>query len=343
MTNPTTAGRFLQCMSVGKNNAHVAKSFAESQGQWSDRSQLVNVFKSITEATGTDDYHSAYIPISEAFLLAMRSYSVPARLANLKKVPMLCRLYLNSNGVTSVRVVEGAAVPVMRGTWATETLRPIKHSALVVETNELIRSASHLAQAAIVFDLAEATAEAENLSFVSPDQAGSALYGAPHFTGSGASLTNVDADLKRLVDLVPGASRPGAAFVMTKESATVLSLMRGTGGQNAYPLVTPQGGELLGMPVLITSACTLAGSPTTRIVGLLDPSRIFWADDGKVVLNTSTQALLEMASDPVSDSLAGTPANAVSMFQTDSCALLATRESSWFATTGSGAYFVAGF
>jgi HK97 family phage major capsid protein len=343
MTNLTTAGRFLQCMSVGKNNAHVAKSFAESQGQWSDRSQLVNVFKSITEATDTDDYHSAYVPVAESFLGAMRSFSVPMRLANLKRVPMLTRLYLNSAGITSVRVAEGAAVPVMRGTWATETLRPLKHAGIIVQTNELVRSASHLAMTALTSDLAESTAEAENLSFVSPDQAGSALYGAPHFTGSGASLTNVDADLKRLVDLVPGASRPGAAFVMTKESATVLSLMRGTGGQSAYPLVTPQGGELIGLPVLITSACTLAGSPTTRIIGLLDPSRIFWADDGKITLSTSTEGLIEMDGDPSADSLSGTPANTVSMFQTNSTALMAVRESSWHATAGSGAYFTTGF
>jgi HK97 family phage major capsid protein len=343
MTNPTTAGRFLQCMSVGKNNAHVAKSFAESQGQWSDRSQLVNVFKSITEATGTDDYHAAYVPVAEAFLGAMRGFSVPMRLTNLKRVPMLTRLYLNSAGVTSVRVQEGAAVPVMRGTWDTETLRPKKHAGIVIQTDELIRSASHLAQSAIVFDLAEATAEAENLSFVSPEQTGSALYGAPHFTGSGASLANVDADLKRLVDLVEGAARPGAAFTMTKESATVLSLMRGTGGGNAYPAISPQGGSLLGLPVLITSACTLVGSPTTRIVGLLDPSRIFFADDSKVTLTTSAAALLEMSDDPDGDSLTGTPTNTVSMFQTSSTALLAVRESAWHATAGSGAYFVAGF
>lgn len=343
MTNPATAGRFLQCMAVGRNNVHVAKSFAESQGQWTDRSQLVSLFKSIAEASGTDDYPSAYVPVAESFLGAMRSFSVPARLANLKRVPMLTRLYLNSTGITSVRVAEGAAVPVIRGTWATETLRPVKFAGIIIQTNDLIRSASHLAMTALTSDLAESTAEAENLAFVGPDHAGSSLYGAPHFSGSGASLSSIDEDLKHLVDLVPGASRPGSVFVMAKETATFLAFLRAPGGQHAYPLITPQGGALFGLPVLITSACTLAGSPTMRVVGLIDPTRIFFADDSKVTLTTSTQALIEMDDDPVSDSLSGTPSSASSMFQNDSCALLAVRESSWFATAGSGAYFIADF
>ncbi len=95
---------------------------------------------------------------------------------------------------------------------------------------------------------------------------------------------------------------------------------------------------ILGDSLLITSACQQVGSPPTRVIGLLSPSEIFWADEGRVILSASNQAALKM--DNAATAAAG---NAVSMWQTGAIALKAVRESSWYARAGSGAYFVAGF
>ena len=334
-----TAGRYLQCLAMAKGDPVGALAIADSHREWTDRDILKRALMAAVTPFETSDYPGALLPIANAFLAAMRSDSVARALAQyMRVVPMLTRLFINAAGVVAAEVAEGAAIPALKGNWATATLTPRKWAGIFVQSDELMRSASATASVAITNDLAQAVAEAENRAFVSPDEAGSVLYGAPNFAGSGAALANVDADLAALCDLVPGAFRPGAAFVMTKETATILSLLRGTGDVNAYPQITPQGGTLIGLPVLITSACQQVGSPVTRVIGLLSPSEIFWADESKVILSTSNQASLKM--DDAADAAAG---NTVSMWQTNATATKAVLESAWYARAGSGAYFVAGF
>lgn len=338
-----TAGRYLKAVAVAKGNLPGAVVFAESQGQWADRQQVVSSLKAAVAAMGTADAPGDTGPVAESFLAAMRPYSVPLRLSGFKAVPTFTRIFVSSSGVIAARVAEGSAIPVLRGDWTATTLEPIKHAGIVVQTDELVRSMSPAAAAAFVDDLAQATAEAENRSFASPEEVGSVLYGAPSFSATGATVADIDADLRRLVDSVAGASKPGAAFLMTRESATYLSLVRGTGGAAAYPNITPQGGTLIGMPVIVTAACAVAGSPPTRVIGLISPSEIFWADEGGVTLSASAEALLEMSDTPSGNSLTPAATTLVSMFQAGATALRAVRESAWYARAGSGAYFVAGY
>ncbi len=333
------AGRYLQCVAIGRGDPAAALAFAKAQAHWTNRELVGRVLMAAVTPLETGDYPGAFKPVADAFLAALRPLSVPRTLAaNMRVVPMLCRLFVNAAGVVAIEVTEGAAIPALQGNWTTATLTPRKCTGIFVQTDELLRNTSPTAAVAITNDLAQAVVEAENRAFVSPDELGSVLYSAPNFAGTGAALANVDADLAALCDLVPGAFRPGAAFVMTKETATVLSLLRGTGGANAYPYITPQGGFLLGLPVLITSACQQVGSPATRVIGLVSPSEIFWADESKVILSTSNQASLKM-----DDAATATAGNTVSMWQTNATATKAVLESAWYARAGSGAYFVAGF
>ncbi|MBI4290583.1 MAG: phage major capsid protein [Betaproteobacteria bacterium] len=333
-----TVGRYVQCLARAKNDPAGAHTIADSHRDWLDRDVIKRALMAAVTPFETSDYPGALVPMADAFLTAMRSDSIPRRLIGLRRVPMLTRLFINAAGVVAAEVIEGAAIPALQGNWTTATLTPRKWAGIVVQTDELLKSESATASVVVADDLASATAEAENRAFCSPDAAGSVLYGAPSFGGTGAAVAQVDADLLRLVGLVPGAFRPGAAFVMTQETATFLSLLRGTGGAPAYPSITPQGGTLLGLPVLISSACQQVGSPPTRIVGLLSPSEIFWADESKVVLFTSNQAALKM-----DDAATATAGNTVSMWQTNATATRAVLESAWHARSGSGAYFVAGF
>lgn len=333
-----TAGRYLQVLAQAKGEPASAVAIVDAHHQWTDRDVLKRAFMAAVTPVTTTDYPSSFIPVADAFLAALRSFSVPRLLTNLRRTPMLTRLFINAAGLVAAEVAQGAAIPALQGDWTTATLTPRKWAGIAVQTDELLKSESPTAAAAVADDLAGAVAEAENRAFVSPDAAGSVLYGASHFGGSGAALANVDADLKRLCDLVPGAFRPGAAWVMTKETATALSLLRGSGGCAAYEDITPQGGLLLGLPVLITSAAQQVGSPPTRIIGLLSPSEIFWADESKAVLSTSNQAALKM--DDAATAAAG---NTVSMWQANATATKAVLESAWYARAGSGAYFVAGF
>jgi hypothetical protein len=343
--NRFTAARFLQALAVAKGHSTGALAYAEAMGGWwDDQGKVVAALKAAVESTGTADYPASYNPVADSFLAAMRTASVPLRLTGMLQVPMLTRLFINSSRVIAVRVAEGASIPAMRGDWTSSILEPLSFAALTVTTAELAKASSPVAALGLSNDLAAACAEEENRYFVSPDLAGSVLYGKPSFTGTGSALSNVDADLQRLVDLVPGAHR-GAAFVMTQQTATHLSLLRGDGGAAAFPNIGPTGGELLGLEVLITDACQEPGSPPTRVIGLIDPAEVVWADEGRVILTASTQAAIEMTIAPTADASSGTAGTTslVSMFQANAVALKAVRESSWYARSGSGAYFVAGY
>lgn len=340
--NRYTAGRYLQSMAWGRGSPESALAWAEGQGHWLDQAQVVaGIRAAATDGITTADYPGALTPVANSFLEAMRGDSVPLRLAGLRRVPMLTRVFVNTAGVVASQVAEGAPILVLKGNWTSTTLTPRKFAGIVIQTDELVKSTSPVATLAITDDLAQATAEAENRAFCAPETTGSVLAAAPSFNGSGAAVANVDADLLQLCNLVPGAFRPGAAFIMRKETATFLSLLRGSGGAAAYPNITPQGGFLLGLPVLVTTACQSIGSPTTKIVGLLSPSEIFWADEGRVILSTSNQASIEQSDVPTGNADAGTAqsVNITSMWQSNSVATKAIRESSWYARAGSGAYF----
>ncbi len=270
-------------------------------------------------------------PVATAFIEAMRPYSVPLRLQGLSVTPLRTRVYVNEQGVTAVRVPEHGRIPVLKGDWTEAFLEPVKHAGVIVQTTEFVRNTSPAVTLRIVDDLAKATAEAENLGFLSPTEAGSVLNGAPTFTSAGSTLANVDADLAQLLGLVPGSQYAGATWVMSTRAASFLSLLRGGGGANAFPSVTPSGGQLLGHDVLISTACQVDDS--SGIVALLSPPEILWADEGHALLTTSTKASLVMDSDPEA------VANPVSMFQSDSIATKAVRESAWYAKTGAGAYY----
>lgn len=340
--NKYSAGRFLQALAVGESSAGNAEAYVAATN-WIDAPDLIAALKTAVAARQTSDFVGAMVPVADSFLAAMRPYSVPLQLEGLRRVPMLTRVLANTARILASAIVEGQPIPVVRATWTSATLQPKRWAGIVVQTDELLRSTQATAALAIQDDLAQAVAEAENEGFISPYVSGSVLNGASNFNGSGSTLANVDTDLKRLVDLVPGAFRAGSAFVMAKATATYLGTLRGTGGGAAYPDVGPAGGRLLGLPVIITSAMQEEGSPPTSTIGLIDPGEILWADEGRVMLDVSGDTAVQMDGAPTNNSITPTATNMVSLYQTHSTATRAIRESSWYARSGAGAYFLSAY
>ena len=340
-TNKHTAGRYLQALALAKGNLMLAEH--EVRGEWLDRGQIVAALKAAVPGLDSGDMPAAMEPIAESFLAAMRDVSVPLRLQDsLRLVASDVRIYVNGGRVLGVGVAEGAPIPVLRGSWDNTILRPRAFAAIAVQTLELAKTLTVEGTRAFISDLLSAVAEAENNAFVSPWISDSVLEGTPNFASSGSAVANIDTDLAHLVELVPGAFRPGTAFVMCKDTATFLGTRRGTGGAAAYPGVGPLGGELLGVPVLITSAAEQESSPPTRIIGLIDANEIFYLDDG-VELTASQQAALQMDSAPTNEPTTPTATTMVSMWQAGAVALRGVRRANWYARVGAGAYFTAGY
>jgi hypothetical protein len=167
-------------------------------------------------------------------------------------------------------------------------------------------------------------------AFLSPDAPGSILDGAPNFAATGSTLPAADTDLAHLLSLVRNAK----FFIMAEETATHFSLFRGSGGAAAFPDIGPSGGELLGLQVLISSAAETSDSPTANVVAAISPSSVFYSDEGRVVLSISNAASLEMTDTPT-----GSASEHVSLWQTNSTATRAVKESAWYARSGAAAYY----
>ena len=75
-------------------------------------------------------------------------------------------------------------------------------------------------------------------------------------------------------------------------------------------------------------------SPGTTYISLVDASRVWLTTNDAISFKTSTQALIAMDDAPTMDSSSGTPSTGVSIFQTESMALLATRYLNWQPAAG---------
>jgi HK97 family phage major capsid protein len=337
--NRYTAGRFLQSLAVARGRPDAAAAYAAGQN-WHDAAQIR---LAATAAYDDSDFPTTLTPIADAFLGAMRQFSIPMQLAGLRRVPMRTRVFVSAGSVAGYERGEGVAVPVLRSTWAEQTLLPRSFDAMAVVTQEAARSPDPAAALAIQDELAERVAGAENYAFLSPSATGSVLNAATNFAGTGSAIANVAADLLLLASIVPGAAR-GGVYVMHPRTATFLGLLVGSGGGVPFPGLGPSGGTLNGLPVLTDPACELLGSPTGRVICLLSPREIMYADQGRVRLSVSTEAAIEMLDEPTNISTGSTAAaQLVSMYQTDSVAVLASRESNWHARSGSAGYFTTSF
>jgi hypothetical protein len=117
--------------------------------------------------------------------------------------------------------------------------------------------------------------------------------------------------------------------VMNERTAAYLSALRGSGGGPCFPRMTCRGGELLGLPALTSLSVARVGSPQETTITLLDPGRIWLTDEGRAAVSVSDKTNLEMSDVPSGDSMAPTAASMVSMFQTESIGIKATRWLNW--------------
>ncbi len=108
----------------------------------------------------------------------------------------------------------------------------------------------------------------------------------------------------------------GLVIVTTPAIARGLSLLLTTLGNQQFPGMTPTGGTILGYPVIVSA------SVDSGVVVVFKPSEIFLADDGRVTLDSSNQATLNMN--------AGSPGAATfSLWQRNCVAIRAERWIKW--------------
>jgi Phage capsid family len=261
--------------------------------------------------------------VSSGFLSAVANIGVFDRmLPDMVRVPLDSPRAVVSTIVPSVvEIGEGSAKPITRFSVAPGALNRRKAASIIVMTDELAKSMSAAAQSLLAKELRKGVAASTDAIFLATITAGvTPIVGTTDvFTDLAAMLAAIDSD---------ASSR----FFLVVDPDTVkrLATAGSVAGGRMHPDLTPSGGTLCGIPVIVSDQAALSGSPVNMGAVLVDAAGIA-ADSGPVTLDQTEQAALLMDDAPVmSSGGVGSPttpvgANLVSLWQTNSRAIRAER------------------
>jgi HK97 family phage major capsid protein/HK97 family phage prohead protease len=251
---------------------------------------------------------------------------------SLTRIPFRVPLISEASESDAQWVGEGKAKPLTRMTAGRTELNPLKIATIAVQTMELIRDSSPSSDILIRNSLAKAIAKRSDLSFIDPTNApsagvrpGSILNGVTATLNSSATgADGVREDVQALIGAFVAANNAlqSGVWVMSATYALRLMMMLNPLGQREFPGISMQGGTFFELPVVVSNYLT-------DYVALVNAEDIWVADEGGVDIAMSTEASLEMDSAPSHDSDTPTPAELVSMFQTNSVAFRAERTINW--------------
>ena len=229
-------------------------------------------------------------------------------------------------------VGEGKAKPVTKSAYDRTELGPLKVAAIAVQTMELITSSSPASDLLIRKALANAIIKRLDLSFINPTSAavagvrpGSILNGVTAITAStatGADGVRADAEAAMAAFVTANNALNTGVWIMSGLTALKIMGMRNPLGQREFSGVNLQGGEFMDLPSIVSNH-------VGDYLALVNAEDIHLADEGDIDIAMSTETSLEMNSAPSHDSDTPTPAELVSMFQTNSAAFRAERTINW--------------
>ncbi len=233
---------------------------------------------------------------NSAFIEMLRAASIVARFPGRQmefagdssiKIPR------KTGGAKGAFIGENKGIPVGALSFDDLTLTPKKAAIIVPATNELLAKSSPSALQLIQDDIIEGTGETIDLLFVSAT-AGTAvapaglLNGAATSASAGATLANIDTDLKTMTNALISANVPMTTpvWIMNPTRFNSLSHLRDGSGAKAFPEVA--NGMLGSYPVLLST------NVTDSEVILTDASQVIIASDYGPILSISEDATLVM-------------------------------------------------
>ncbi|ESQ76915.1 phage major capsid protein [Asticcacaulis sp. YBE204] len=258
-----------------------------------------------THDNGTGDALADWRISANAWFSTLRTTSVFFRLwdSGLRRVPLRTHLGVTTMNATGWIVGEGQPIPLSTITLSSPELTPVKACAMLVASDELIRSSSTEALNTINAELRIAVSTVVDQKFWE------LIMPSPTFADASSGNTEANArdDVKALLAAVNTTGAGYLVWAMSPDVANGLSLFPDLGEG-----MTPQGGELLGLPAMVSNAIP-AG--TLRLVN----GAAVAAGLGDFSLDSSGQASIQMNDTP---SL-GADGVLTSMWQTNSVAMKA--------------------
>ncbi len=338
--------RWAMAQYRAKENRQDIATIIQANKEWMSSSpELLMVAKAAVAAgdTTTSGWASELVynqNLANEFINYLRPKTIIGRVNGWRLAPFNIRVGSATAGTSGYWVGQGAAAPVSKMTTSSVTMGITKAVGLAAVDKELLMSSSPSAEILIRNDLAKAVQFLLDVSLIDPNQGGVAntqpaalTYGATTTQASGTAYSNLKTDVQASFAPFISANMDtmGGVWIMSPTTALALSMMVTSLGVPQFPEMSINGGTFFGLPVVVSQSAFISGSPDYgNMMVLLFPDEVFLADDGQVTIEMSDQTAIQLLDNPTNASTGGTTATTlVSMFQTNSVAIKATRFINW--------------
>lgn len=337
--------RYVKALINGQGNPHLALMYAQGQKTWLEQTpNVVEMLKAAVAGgdTTTSGWASQLVysqNLVNEFVELLRPQTIIGKIPGLVNVPFNVRMSGQDSGSTAYWVGQGKPIPVSKLNTIEVTLGIAKAAGMVVLTEELVRSSQPSAELLVRNDLMKTIATFCDVQFIDPGVAAvtnvspaSITNGVTATAPTGTALANLRADVQTLFkSFINSNDDPtSCVWIMDPTMALAISLMQNALGQPEFPNLTMKGGEFFGLPVIVSNAANITGSPDSgHMIILAKASDILFADEGGLEIDASREASIQMLDNPTNDAAAGTATTMTSMFQTKSVAIRAVRFINW--------------
>lgn len=337
--------RYVKSLIAGQGNPQLALMHAEAQQGWKDSTpQVAHVLKTaVAGGTTTSAGWAAELVYNQnlvgEFIELLRPQTIIGKIPGMISVPFNVRMSGQDSGSSANWVGQGKPIPVSKLNTISVTLGMAKVAGLVVLTKELVQSSAPSAELLVRNDLMKTIATFCDVQFVDPNIAevsnvspASITNGVTPVTPTGTTAAHLRADVQTLFTSFINANDDptSCVWIMDPTMALAISLMLNALGQPEFPGITMFGGTFFGLPVVVSNAANITGSPGSgHMIILAKASDILFADDMGLEIEASAEASLQMLDNPTNASSDGTATTLVSMFQTNSVAIRAIRPINW--------------
>lgn len=252
-----------------------------------------------------------YNAMVSAFLGSLSQLSAfDTMLPSMRRVPLRTRTGVVSVAVTGASPGELETKPISSLSLVGGTLDAHKATAIIVVSDELVRAAGPDGAALFGRELRTAIATTTDTEFIALVTAG--ITPTP---SAGASAANAWADLQAALGAVD-TDVNSRLFILVEPSTARAWSMMGTSGLPAFPDVTPSGGKVGGVPVLVS------GGLASGTIVVVDANAVAGAAD-TLLIDSTREVSIQMSSTPDSPPTAST--TLVSLWQTNSVGMKAER------------------
>ena len=333
--------RYVMSLVACKGNRSEAAEFARER--WGDageeiavahRSAMLGGRAAVAPGTTVQATFAAplvHVTFMEEMLELLRASTLVERIPGLRRVPFNISMPAQTAGGTYKWVGEGKLKPVTNAQFAAVTLGQFKASGIIVLTEELVRSSAPSAELVVRNELRDGITRFLDLQFIDPAIAAVAAVNPASITNgvagtaaSGTTEAAARADLRALIKtfVTNNIGLDGVVLLMNQSVAFTLGTIVNAVGAPAFPGITAQGGNILGIPVVTSNTITAA----VGIVAVHAPS-VLLADEGGIEIDVSREASLSLDSAPTEP--ADATAVYTSLWQANLVGLRVERFISW--------------